>query len=472
MRFLLIRETGAAVRWLPIGLGEQDDGVAIHLPCPATDLFRLACVCSDRDPAASLNRLLRLNPTLMLFALSNYQQDLHSPPNSARKLVAWGQTNLIHAMGRTEIICGPDLFDECSENRFNSEFKDYLRARSNRKLRRSLQRFLRLFCDVGKSTAKANVVRLVGKKLRVEQFKCKQVRRKKTYTLATSRWLNRVGEDIDVGSLFDLARSSIETAAGFAARLQEEKLASMKQLAYGASHEINNPLANIATRAQTMLAHETDCEKRHKLAVIYEQAMRAHEMISDMMLFAHPPALKRERLSVRLLLARIVHELKPVFETVPEIELKVLFGAGVDQAQLDRTQISVAIKNLVQNSIEALCSSDQRNQQIKVRIERTKSEDLQISIWDNGAGISDAVARHMFDPFYSGREAGRGLGFGLSKVWTIAKLHGGEFRHEHNHDDGTRFVLTLPGNLEKTHDCPASTLTICRNRPNVEEEAA
>jgi len=54
--------------------------------------------------------------------------------------------------------------------------------------------------------------------------------------------------------------------------------------------------------------------------------------------------------------------------------------------------------------------------------------------------------RHLFDPFYSGREAGRGLGFGLSKVWTIAKLHGGSVEFDDQVKSGTRFVLRLPQN--------------------------
>ncbi|MEX0818839.1 MAG: histidine kinase dimerization/phospho-acceptor domain-containing protein, partial [Pirellulaceae bacterium] len=68
--------------------------------------------------------------------------------------------------------------------------------------------------------------------------------------------------------------------------LVREKLASMRELAYGASHEINNPLANISSRAQTLLDDESDPQRRRKLATINSQAFRAHEMIADMMLFA------------------------------------------------------------------------------------------------------------------------------------------------------------------------------------------
>src|SRR5687767_1922318 len=75
----------------------------------------------------------------------------------------------------------------------------------------------------------------------------------------------------------------------FDQRLLREKLASLKEFAYGASHELNNPLFNISSRAQLLLRDERDPERRRKLSTIYAHAMRASEMISDMALAAQPP---------------------------------------------------------------------------------------------------------------------------------------------------------------------------------------
>src|SRR4051812_4979982 len=84
------------------------------------------------------------------------------------------------------------------------------------------------------------------------------------------------------------------TSAGFEAAVETAKLQALYNFAYGLSHEINNPLANIATRAQTLLVEERDPERRRKLATIVQQAFRAHEMIADLMLFARPPTPKLE----------------------------------------------------------------------------------------------------------------------------------------------------------------------------------
>ncbi len=69
---------------------------------------------------------------------------------------------------------------------------------------------------------------------------------------------------------------------------------------------------------------------------------------------------------------------------------------------------------------------------------------VQISVADTGPGIATEVRQHLFDPFYSGREAGRGLGFGLSKCWRIVRLHGGQVDVSCPDSGGAVFTITLP----------------------------
>ena len=77
--------------------------------------------------------------------------------------------------------------------------------------------------------------------------------------------------------------------ASFDDRLRRSKLGALKQLAYGLSHEINNPLANISTRAQQLQRGEADETRVAILQRIIDQVYRAHEMIADLMFYAHPP---------------------------------------------------------------------------------------------------------------------------------------------------------------------------------------
>ena len=469
------------MRWLSIQWEDSNCRVAIQLPCPSSDL--IALIGASSDPA-KISGLLRRNPTLLIFALSKYWSHHQRAPSKSSPLIVWASDHLVRLLLREKPAVSAGKFRKIE---ITDGLKQFFRARSNKKLRQSISKFIGGFIqsEFKKDDRKRMVNRFVGKQLRADEFKSKRIRHEATLKNSIKLWCQSSNEiEFDLMGLFELAVSNAEFQHQFDRRLSEEKLASMKQLAYGASHEINNPLANIATRAQTMLATEDAPEKRNKLAVIYEQAIRAHEMISDMMLFAHPPALKKETVSLRLLISKLVNELKPVLDASPQIEFGVLVGSGVDEATLDATQVSVAIKSLIQNSLEAIHSSDQQRGRISVRIGQAQtlsSENqagenalraIEFSVCDNGQGISDVVRRHLFDPFFSGREAGRGLGFGLSKVWTIAKLHGGDVKFDSSDKDGTRFVLRIPLEGAGTSNASDCELVISNVQSEVEDEAA
>jgi len=227
----------------------------------------------------------------------------------------------------------------------------------------------------------------------------------------------------------------------FNARVEHEKLEAMKELAYGASHEINNPLANIAVRAQTLLKDESDPERGRKLAAIHRQAMRAHEMIADLMLFARPPKLNPVTCDPRELAHQVVSELIEIaVEQNTELICEVCDGAIVVQA--DATQLAVAMHALVTNALEATGEGGQVC--VAVRQREIEGERwAEISVRDDGPGISDSVRERMFDPFFSGREAGRGLGFGLSKCWRIVSDHGGRIVVGRPAHGGAEFTILL-----------------------------
>jgi signal transduction histidine kinase len=227
----------------------------------------------------------------------------------------------------------------------------------------------------------------------------------------------------------------------FDRQLETEKLESLKELAQGAGHEINNPLANISARAQTLLNDERDPERRRLLASINTQAFRAHEMIADMMLFARPPQPVRKPTDVAALVNRLANQFRPQAE-VQQVALVCHAGDAPITAEIDATQIHEALAAVVTNALEALVTGGK----IELAVSQpTDSPDrVRITISDNGPGIPPEVRRHLFDPFYSGREAGRGIGFGLAKCWRIVRLHGGEIAVECPHAGGAAFTMTLP----------------------------
>jgi signal transduction histidine kinase len=223
-------------------------------------------------------------------------------------------------------------------------------------------------------------------------------------------------------------------------RLEQTKLDALKELAYGASHEINNPLANISARAQTLLRGEDDPERRRALEAIQHQALRAHEMISDLMLFARPPRLERVAVDVLQVLQHVQAELSAECRR-RGVELHMSTDSELPPVQADAVQIEVAVNALCINALESIG----RDGRIDVVAGSANGgQSVAISVRDDGPGIAAAMRPHIFEPFYSGREAGRGLGFGLSKCWRIVTAHGGSITTSEGGDRGATFTIQLP----------------------------
>lgn len=208
--------------------------------------------------------------------------------------------------------------------------------------------------------------------------------------------------------------------SAFDERLHVNKLAALKELAYGLSHEINNPLANISTRAQQLQRGEEDPARIATLQRIVDQVYRAHEMIADLMFYANPPLAIPSPLDVGKLLQEVVDAFRVESER-QSIRIRLERGEPTSKINADERMIREAVGALVRNSMEAIgCQGT-----IVVSLEN-HSERVEIHVADSGPGLSKQARRHAFDPYFSGREAGRGLGLGLCRAYRITRLHGGE----------------------------------------------
>jgi signal transduction histidine kinase len=256
---------------------------------------------------------------------------------------------------------------------------------------------------------------------------------------AWRRWLTEVpGAQTFLPPLVAQIRQCAELKANFQQRLYAAKLESLKEFAYGAGHELNNPLANIATRAQTLLREETHPERRRRLAAINTQAFRAHEMVADMMLFARPPKLMPEQFDLVHLAEEVLIELANE-AAAQQTALHLPARREPLMISADPVHLRVALRAICMNSLEAIG----RGGNLTVGVSQAGSHS-EIAITDDGPGISPEIREKIFDPFFSGREAGRGLGFGLSKCWRIVTLHGGQIIVHCEPGRETTFTITLP----------------------------
>ncbi len=208
---------------------------------------------------------------------------------------------------------------------------------------------------------------------------------------------------------------------------EQQKLAAAKQLAYGLSHEINNPLANISARAQQLQRDESDPARRQSLEQIVAQVYRAHEMIAGLMFFANPPEPTPQPVDANELIDEVVDEFA---SQAADADIRLLRNGSEAAAlvRVDRLMMLEAIRVLVRNSIEAIGQGGTVVVSLEQQSEPGGKRHWLIHVADSGPGLSLEASRHAFDPFYSGREAGRGLGLGLCRAYRVAKLHDATIR--------------------------------------------
>jgi signal transduction histidine kinase len=244
----------------------------------------------------------------------------------------------------------------------------------------------------------------------------------------------RLERDVDA-----LHHALEEQRAGEAERLQARKLAALAEFAAGAGHEINNPLAVISGQAQYLLGHEADRERQHSLQTIIGQTQRIHQILRDLMQFARPSPPRKEVVNLPGLVREVADSL---CELAAERHVRLLCPDPEPTPSLsaDPSHLRAAITCLVRNAIEAAPAEGWAG----VRLDLSSPRCIDVVVEDNGPGLPPPLREHLFDPFYSGREAGRGRGLGLSTAWRLVKVHGGDLRFVSLPDGPTRFVISLP----------------------------
>lgn len=219
--------------------------------------------------------------------------------------------------------------------------------------------------------------------------------------------------------------------------LREAKLQALAEFAAGAGHEINNPLAVISGNAQLLKAREEDPDRLRSMEAIIRQTARIADLLHDLMQFARPPAAIPRLFHVGDLLAAAEREARPI-AAMKQVTISVQSGTN-EPIFADANQIRKALGNLVRNSIEAVDTGGAVHVAAHARQGR-----IEFIVEDTGPGPSPEQTAHLFDPFYSGRSAGRGRGLGLSTAWRLAALNEGEIRFERPPGGPTRFILALP----------------------------
>ena len=249
---------------------------------------------------------------------------------------------------------------------------------------------------------------------------------------------------------------------------RRDRLASIGALAAGVAHEIRNPLAGIGNSAQILARRLPSDDPRAPFAtLIVEEVARLDRIVESLLQFARPatPRLARQSLLPALdKTLTLMHE--PAVRQ--KVSLRVDKAERVPEIYVDSDQILQVLVNVVKNAIQALPEGGEIRVSMGVRrkrlVERSalgrrasdrleaarpipEQEVVEIAVRDNGPGIPAATLARVFDPFFTTRSQGSGLG--LSICQTIVREHGGVIAIESTVGQGTTVTIDLP--VEKRH---------------------
>ena len=216
---------------------------------------------------------------------------------------------------------------------------------------------------------------------------------------------------------------------------QADRLAAIGRLAAGMAHEIRNPLASISGSVQLLMeAEHAKSEDLHLMDIVIKEADRLNGLLTDFLNFARPKLPKKEAVDVVSILDQLTDLLK-ADHRFEKIDITSRYSDKFE-IMLDRSQILQALWDLAINASEAM----QEQGDLLFTLENHRGG--VIIIEDSGPGISDEIKDRIFEPFFSTKEKGTGLG--LASVYSILEAHGGIITVDESESGGARFRLQFP----------------------------
>lgn len=245
----------------------------------------------------------------------------------------------------------------------------------------------------------------------------------------------------------DLKSSYDELARAQAEIVRHERLAALGELAAVMAHEVRNPLGvifNSLTTLKRLTKPTGDAEML--LNMVGEEADRLNRIVADLLDFARPYELVKKPVALEPF---IVGAIDAATQTLPpSLPVKVVtsFDRELPPFPIDAHLLRQALINLVVNAAQAMPRGGVIT--VAASIEpRGQVPWLTINVKDEGLGLTARATERMFQPFFTTKATGTGLG--LAVVKRIVDSHGGEVTARANADKGTTFTMRLPGGLER-----------------------
>ncbi len=222
---------------------------------------------------------------------------------------------------------------------------------------------------------------------------------------------------------------------------QESKMIAVGQLSAGLAHEIRNPLGLIKSYVYILEKYILNEISKHAIFVINDSVARINNLIENLLRFSKLSNDERKLVDIKSLLELILLlEEKNLHENAIEVTSAVV-GENIRPVVLNEDVLKMILLNLINNSIDSFIGIEREYKYISIKVD-IKDSEINIHIADNGCGIEKDKLENIFNPFYSTKDSGTGLG--LYVISTEITNNDGKILVESEVGHGTDFTIVLP----------------------------
>jgi two-component system, NtrC family, nitrogen regulation sensor histidine kinase NtrY len=237
-----------------------------------------------------------------------------------------------------------------------------------------------------------------------------------------------------------LRQASEDLQRARARALEAERVRSWGEMARRIAHEMKNPLTPLRLAAHRMQRNAETPALQESLNVIAEETRRLEELASSFAMLGRPAEGPRSAVDVRELLDRLLSSDVPA-----TIDVKVEAPTEPQIVEADYNALLQAFRNIVRNAVDAV-EQNGRARRIEVEITSAETGRVRVMITDSGRGLNAEAQERLFEPDYTSKA--RGTGLGLTVARQTIRVHGGDITAGNSPDGGARFIVELPRHVQ------------------------
>lgn len=235
------------------------------------------------------------------------------------------------------------------------------------------------------------------------------------------------------------------------------RLCTIGEMASGMAHELNQPLAAIVNYSQGCIRRlesgKTPVhELVHALEKITKQAQRASSIIAQLRKFMQKDAIHTAPVNVNTILREAVSFLDIEFKKHKNVLLQWALTTSLPPVLADKLQLEQVVVNILKNALDASPIDEQKINVIRLETLLQDNDTILISIKDTGLGMTPEVLKRIFEPFYTTKAEGMGMGLAICR--TLIEKLGGELQVETCFNEGSHFQIVLPIKESEEVICP------------------